>query len=116
MIVGSTTNPTARWSTHKSTCNLRKSNSTGLSKHFKAGCPNDMGLQKSTLDFTLVDFYDTSQEKLLLANHESGAKCRCVECGHLKAIEDRWIINLGTFYEHGLNSRDEIKNKSRYNW
>ena len=36
-IVGSTTNPTNRWSTHKSSCNSEKSNSTGLSKHFKLG-------------------------------------------------------------------------------
>ena len=95
---------------------FKKSNSTGLSKHFKTGCPNDMGQEKSTLDFTLVDFYDTSQEKLHLAKHESGAKCRCVECGNLKAIEDRWIVNLGSLYEHGLNSRDEMKSKSRCNW
>jgi hypothetical protein len=41
--------------------------------------------------------------------------CRTVECENLKTIEDRWILNLGTFYRHGLNSRDEIKSKTRYN-
>ena len=63
-IVRSTTNPTNRWSTHKSSCNSEKSNSTGLSKHFKQGCPNDIGRDKGTLDFTLIDFYDTTEGKL----------------------------------------------------
>ena len=75
-----------------------------------------MGKDKTTLDVTLKDFYDTTQQKLMLANHESGPKCRCSECGKLKSLEDAWIINLGTLYDHGLNSRDEVKEKSRYNW
>ena len=103
---------------HKSSCNLRNSNSTGLSKHFKNGCPNDLGRDKMTLDFTLLDYYDTTWEKLALAKHEPGPKCRCDECGHLKSIEDRWLINLGTLYDDdfGMNSRDELKSKSRCNW
>ena len=118
LYVGSSTNPVARWRTHKSTCNLRNSNSSGLAKHFKTGCPNDSGRDKSTLDFTLLDYYDTTQEKLSHANHEPGPKCRCVECGHLKSIEDRWLVNLGTLYDerNGLNHRDELKSKSRCNW
>ena len=115
-IVGSTTDPTSRWRTHKSTCNSKKSNSTGLSKHFKTGCPNDIGKEKNTLDFTLLDFYDTTQEKLVLANHEPGPKCRCSECDKLKSLEDIWILKLGTFYDKGLNLRNEVKAKSRYNW
>ena len=27
------------------------------------GCPNDKGTDKSHLDFTLLDFYDTTEEK-----------------------------------------------------
>ena len=115
-IVGSTTDPPARWRTHKSTCNLKNSNSTGLSKHFKEGCPNDQGKEKTTLDFTLIDYLDTSSTKLIEANHEPGVKCRCSECGRLKSLEDTWIIKLGTFYDHGFNSRNEIKAKSRANW
>ena len=115
-IVGSTTNPVSRWSTHKSTCNSKKSNSTGLSKHFKEGCPHDIGTQKSTLDFTLIDFFDTTEEKLREAEHQPGPKCRCSECEKLKLIEDKWILKLGTFYDDGLNSRDEVKAKSKYNW
>ena len=61
-IVGSTTGPTGRWSTHKSQCNSKKSKSTGLSKHFMEGCPNDTGREKTHLDFTLLDFYDTTPE------------------------------------------------------
>ena len=115
-IIGSTTDPAARWRTHKSTCNGKNSNSTGLSKHFKEGCPNDTGKEKETLDFTLIDYYDTSASKLLKANHEPGPSCRCSECGQLKLLEDKWIIRLGTFYDHGLNSRNEIKSKARGNW
>ena len=114
-IVGSTTNPYNRWSNYKSHCNKKNSNSTGLSKHFKEGCPNDTGSDKSTLDFTLLDFYDTTDEKLKLANHVPGPKCRCIECEKLKNVEDFWIMRLGTFYK-GFNTRDEVKAKSRYNW
>ena len=89
---------------------------TTLTKHFKAGCPNDTGRDKATLDFTLLDYIDTTQEKLALANHEPGPKCRCSECEKLKALEDAWILKLGTFYEKGLNTRDEVKSKSRCNW
>ena len=115
-IVGSTSDPAARWRNHKSTCNSRNSNSTGLSKHFKLGCLNDTGRDKLTLEFTLLDYFDTSKQKMLLAKHEPGAKCQCQECSKLKSIEDKWILKLGTFYGHGFNSRDEIKTKSRFNW
>ena len=115
-IVGSTSDPTSRWRNHKSACNSRNSNSTGLSKHFKTGCPNDQGRDKRTLDVTLLDYYDTTKEKLVLAKHEPGAKCRCQECGNLKLIKDKWILKLGSFYNHGLNSRDEVKTNSRYKW
>ena len=114
-IVGSTTNPTSRWRNHKSTCNSEKSTSTGLSNHFRIGCQNDTGRDKSTLDFTLIDFYETSQEKLTIARHEPG-QCRCSECDNLKLLEDKWILKLGTFYGNGMNSRDEVKSKSRFNW
>ena len=97
-IVGSTTNPLERWRNHKSTCNSKKSSSTGLAKHFKLGCPNDTGRAKTTLDFTLIDFYDTTMEKLVLAKHEPGVKCQCNECGKLKSLEDFWILKLGTFH------------------
>ena len=80
------------------------------------GCPNDLGRDKSTLDFTLLDHYDTTIERPRHAEHLSGPKCRCSECDKLKLLEDKWILKLGTFYDHGLNSRDEVKSKSRYNW
>ena len=71
-IIGSTTKPTSRWSTHKSNCNNGPSNATGLSKHFttKGGCPNDLSRQKETLRFTLIDFIDVSPDKLIEVNHE----------------------------------------------
>ena len=75
----------------------------------------DSGSDKTTLDLTLVDYYDTTEERLRLANHIPGPKCRCLECEKLKNIEDFWIMKLGTFYD-GFNTRDEVKSKSRYNW
>ena len=117
IIVGSSQDPKARWANYKSSCNLRKSNGTGLCKHFMEGCPNDQGPDKFTLDFTLIDYYDTTDEKLRLANHVSGPKCRCKECGKLKDLEDRHIMRVGSFYGNsGLNQRNEVKRKTRCQW
>ena len=81
------------------------------------GCPNDLGKGKTTLDFTLVDFLDTTEEELKRANHVSGPKCRCKECLKLKDLEDKWILKVGSFYgKSGLNNRNEIKSKTRANW
>ena len=112
IIVGSTQNPCDRWRNYKSTCNKENSKSTGLSKHFMDGCPFDTGIDKATLRYTLIDFYDTTQEKLQTAAHIPGPRCRCSECGHLKDLEDRWIMKIGSLYGiSGLNSRDEMKSK-----
>ena len=117
IIIGSTQDPKARWANYKSSCNNQKSNGTGLCKHFMEGCPNDSGQGKTTLDFTLVDYLDTTEEKLVKANHVSGPKCRCMECQKLKDIEDKWILKVGSFYgKSGLNNRNEIKSKTRANW
>ena len=119
IIVGSTQNPVRSWSCHKSTCKKISSKSTGLAKHFTFGdgCPNDLGRQKETLNFILIDHYDTTREKLGAAGHEKGLKCRCQECSNLKDLEDKAILKLGTFYgESGLNERDEIVTKTRCNW
>ena len=89
IIVGSTQNPKERWANYKSCCNKRKSNGTGLSKHFMEGCPNDSGTKKETLNITLIDFYDTTKTKLQKANHVKGLQCRCKECNNLKSLEDK---------------------------
>ena len=58
-----------------------------------------------------------TKEALLKAEHVPGPKCRCQECSRLKDLEDEWIVRMGTFYgESGLNSRDEIQSKTRFNW
>ena len=117
--IGSTTNPTRRWSAHKTSCNNGPSNCTGLSKHFtfNGGCPNDLSREKETLRFTLVDYIDVAQDVLTEVGHVKGPKCRCTECNRLKDLEDKWILKMGTFYGEGaLNSRDEIQSKTRYNW
>ena len=81
------------------------------------GCPNDTGPDKATLDFTLVDYFDTTSEILKKVNHVPGPKCRCLECQKLKDLEDKWILKMGTFYgKSGLNNRNEVKSKTRANW
>ena len=66
--------------------------------------------------WTLVDHYDTTEEKMRVADH-GGSGCSCDECQKLKSVEDKWICRLGTFNApHGLNTRDEIKSRSRVNY
>ena len=90
------------------------SKSSGLAKHFmNGGCPNDPGREKQNLVFTLVDHMDTSQEELDTAGHIGGTKCKCNICAKLKTLEDKFILKMGSFYSHGLNSHDEIRKKSR---
>ena len=116
--MGSTSNPTARCRNHKSNCNNGPCSSSGLSKHFtfNEGCPNDLGRGKETVNFTLVDYIDVSPEDLAKAGHVGGAKCRCKECDRLKDIEDKFILRMGTFYGKGMNTRDQVQSKTRYNW
>ena len=112
IIIGSTQDPVKRWANYKSTCNKENSKSTGLAKHFMDGCPFDKGKEKPTLRYTLIDYYDTTNERLRLSGHVPGPKCRCNECDHLKSIEDRWIMRIGSLYGiSGLNTRDEMKGK-----
>ena len=115
--IGSTTDVCSRWSNAKSACNKADSNSTGLYKHFQDGCPNDTGAEKSHIRVTLVDFLDTTEDRLRVAGHEPGPQCRCAECQKLKRTEDKWILRMGTFYgESGLNTRDELTAAVRGNY
>ena len=97
-----------RFANHKSSCNSKNSNSTGLSTHFKEGCPSDIGdKRKLILNFTILDAYDTTVDKLRLAGHKN-KYCKCSECTYAKRIEDRWIARLGTaFGNTALNTRDD---------
>ena len=116
--VGSTTDPCSRWSGTKGACQGRKLTNTGLYKHFSDGCNEHIRTGNVRhLTWTLVDFMKTSEERLNDAGHKGGVACRCSECQRLKDIEDKWICRLGTFNPpHGLNSRDEIKARSRVNF
>ena len=118
IYIGSTVDACKRWASTKKACLDRDSTNTGLYKHFMTGCPADTGDGKlQNLRWTLVDFMDTSEEKLTTAGHVGGPKCRCDECQRLKAIEDKWICRMGSFYGgNGLNTRDEIKSRSRVNF
>ena len=77
------------------------------------GCPYDPGREKETLNFTLVDHMDTSEEILSAVGHTKGAYCSCSECRKLKILEDKFILKIGSLYSQGLNTRDEIQRKTR---
>ena len=115
IYVGSTTDVCARWSQTKKACLDRNNSNTGLYKHFQDGCPG-YNTALCHLRWTLVDSITTSEEELRGAGHQGGAKCRCNICNKLKTVEDKWICRLGSFYNHGLNTRDETKAKSRVNF
>ena len=108
LYVGYTTNLTTRFANHKSTANSRKSNSTGLAKHFKDGCASDNGdKNKSILNVTILDCYDTTREKLRRAKHKD-RYCECSECEIAKRLEHRWIARLGSMFgASGLNTKED---------
>ena len=115
--VGSTKNVASRFKNHKSNAHLKNSTSSGMAKHFSDICPNDDNdPQKPQLKITLIDFMHTSNMKLQTANHVPGPQCRCIECGKLKDLEDKWIMRLGTYEGMVLNDRNEIKSKCRGQW
>ena len=116
--VGSTNDVCSRWSSTKTACLGRNSNNTGLYKHFMEGCPEHITSGNVRhLTWTIVDHYDTSEEKLEEANHVGGVGCRCRECQRLKDVEDKWICRMGTFNPpHGLNTRNEIISRTRVNF
>ena len=79
-------------------------------------CPFDNGVEKMTLNYTLIDYYDTTEQKINEASHVPGPKCRCRECNLLKDLENNWIMKIGSLYGvSGLNSRNEMKNSDRWN-
>ena len=81
------------------------------------GCPKDMGREKLQLRITLLDFFDTSGEKLEQSGHKPGPQCKCGECLKLLKTENKWILRLGTFHgRSGLNTRDEVKSAFRGNY
>ena len=112
--IGSTTSMTHRWANTKKKCNLRNSNGTGLETHFKEGCPGHIGENLSHIRITLLDHMIVTHEELRNKRHTDKPGCRCNLCEKLKDLEDKWICRMGTFNKpHGLNTRDEIRNKSR---
>ena len=118
LYVGSTMDPCSRWSSTKTACQGRKNDNTGLYKHFMNGCPGHISSGNvKHLTYTLLDHIDTTEEQLVNVGHTGGVGCRCQECQILKDQEDKWICRLGSFHQpHGLNTRDEIKTRSRVNF
>ena len=118
IYVGSTVDVCRRWSQTKKACLDRNNSNTGLYKHFRDGCPTHATTGNlNHLTWTLVDRIDTTEGRLVSAGHQGGPKCRCSECMRLKSTEDKWICRLGAFHgPNGLNSRDEIKARSRVNF
>ena len=98
----------SRWANTKLRCNARDSDMTGLYEHFRDGCPNDDGRDKNNIRISLIDYLDTTSEKLQRAGHKKG-NCKCGECEKLRKLENKWIMRLGTFHgESGLNKRNTV--------
>ena len=88
--VGSTINFDERWHNHKYVMSNKKEKESGLGDHYSK-------VHHDNLDGIKVTLIDS-----------------CQDVKFLKEREDFWIVNLNTLHgEHGLNSRDEIKRKSR---
>ena len=66
------------------------------------------------LRISLLDHYDTTEEKLDASGHKTGPGCRCGECECLKNMEDKWITRIGSYHSPlGLNEQDKITKKAR---
>ena len=112
--VGSTNSITHRWANTKLQCKNRNSKGTGLEEHYRVGCPSDPGAELSQISITLLEHMEVSHEDILKYMHKNSPGCQCDLCKKLKEKEDKWICRMGTLHQpHGLNSRDEIKRKSR---
>ena len=85
--VGSTTDVCARWAGTKKACRDQNSNNTGLYKHFQSGCPAGTG-DLVHLRWKLVDFVDTTTDKLERTGHQGGVKCRYSECLRLATTDN----------------------------
>ena len=70
-------------------------------RHFMDGCANDMGREKLQLRITLLDFFDTSGEKLEQSGHQPGPQYKCGECLKLLKTENKaWNFSRAFGPEH----------------
>ena len=109
--VGSTSKLLPRWANHKHEINTKdpQNCSTALSRHFISGCPGDISKKKEHLKIILVDYHDTTIEKLMACGHKDGPGCKCEECITLKTIEvDSMLQTNSISIQYGLNSMDEV--------
>ena len=96
--MGSTVSVTSTLSNTKQRYNKRDSDYTGLYKHFRDGCPNDDGTNKQTIRISLIDFMDTTPQKLREAGHKKG-NCVCSECDRLRKLENKWNVFLRQWFK-----------------
>ena len=112
--IGSSVDIYSRWSSHKSDIIHKRGHKSGLARHHALGCPGETDQEKSHLELTLLDAMDVNEQMLNAAKHKPGPGCTCSLCNKLKNLEDNWILRVGTFFPpHGLNTRDELKEKVR---
>ena len=111
--VCSTNSMTDRWANTKSRCLAKDSDSTGLYKHYKQGCATATPAL-GNIRITLLEQYNTNNERIRGFNHKPGPGCVCSECDRLKQLEAKWIFRLGSLHGHfGLNNRSEVHSKFR---
>ena len=68
----------------------------GLARHFGQYQKQNLEANINTLEVTLID--------------------SCAEEKDLKQLEDKWMCNLGTLFQGGLNTRNEVVNNRRRNY
>ena len=102
--VGSTTSMTQRWSNTKSVINSMQTRGnvqpgTRLETHFKKSCSQYSGPSLRHVKIALLEHFDTTEEKLTIANHKPGAGYGLSQCERLKLLKDKWITRMGS--NHG---------------
>ena len=94
--VGSTVDMRGRWSKHKYGFCHANWTVWGLTSHFGQFHSRNLEANINKLEVTLLD--------------------SCLEEKHLKRLENKWMCNMGTLYQGGLNTRNDLLNHKRRNY
>lgn len=112
--IGSTYDMRLRFANHKSTCNKKASQATGLATHFSKapGCPGYNSPNQSHLKVTLIDGIYAPKPELKKKGHKPNSKtCSCFFCQRLATLENQWICRMQLFQgPAGLNIREDFAN------
>ena len=83
----------------------------------KNGCSQFKWPKLTPVKVSVLEQFNTTEEKLRAASHVEGAGCQCSQCLQLKKMEEKWICWMGTYHgEFGQTKQYEISNKARANF